>query len=379
MYFQQFCCCLTEDDINKTAIEVTETCDHSGHPQAEAATEADTPHQAPLHWASESSAAAKHRLSAVFADAITKNPEDVLSQPQTLGPSCRTRFPELGDLVMSMGGKKIGHDSKGNKKAFVLLAGQCAQVVDVDEDGDVRLRNILNVQSGWLFRKEFAYVQDQEREEMVAYQTEKEEVASSAKTAKHGAFDVIIQHSEGATVGLRLDTLCERHLEITEVAEDGLICTYNMTVQPEKKVREGYFVIGVGGKTCDRTAMLEHIEHSAALGQLFLRIAPNELIEAALDRIGGPLGLVVLAEPNCKSLLVHRVSVGCVEDYNLTVVPGRRIYDNDRIIEVNGVRGDCKRMLELTRKEGGMLNLVISRPVIDRSESNTTFDKRREQ
>ena len=64
----------------------------------------------------------------------------------------QTQFPKRGDLVQCLENDydRTANDSEGNKKAWKLSPGEVAQVEDVDEDGDFRLRNPSNVLSDWV-------------------------------------------------------------------------------------------------------------------------------------------------------------------------------------------------------------------------------------
>jgi len=72
--------------------------------------------------------------------------------------ACTSRWPVVGDAVYQMDDKVVGiKDSSGNKGAWKLPTGEKATVVEVDEDGDFKLRNPAGVVSGWTLRKYYSY------------------------------------------------------------------------------------------------------------------------------------------------------------------------------------------------------------------------------
>mmetsp|Transcript_27089 Transcript_27089/g.59003 ORF Transcript_27089/g.59003 Transcript_27089/m.59003 type:complete len:351 (+) Transcript_27089:64-1116(+) len=284
------------------------------------------------------------------------NPDDVLHKAMKAGPPCRKRMPKVGDIVMSMGGKKVGHDAFGAPKRWSLLAGQSAEVMEVDADGDFRLRNLQNIESGFLFRREFCFAIDPNLLE--EKQKEKERKQAEEEAPPPPPFDVELHKTaEDVSFGVRLDTMSHWHLGIVEVV-DGLVSVYNNTAAEELKIKPGFYITGINGEKCTRDAILEAMRK---VGPVTLRIAPAHIFEANLKR-DGKVGLVLLVEPQSNSLLVSRVSLGCADDYNKTAKPMRQIKENDRIIEVNGVAEDVNKMLELTRQESPELRLKISRP-----------------
>ncbi len=60
-------------------------------------------------------------------------------------------MPREGDAVKSLTAQKIDE--------WELQPGEVAIVVEVDKDGDFKLKNPSGTVSGWAFRKKFAYHQ----------------------------------------------------------------------------------------------------------------------------------------------------------------------------------------------------------------------------
>jgi len=78
------------------------------------------------------------------------------SEPQ--GIPCTSRRPVVGDQVISASGsREEAMDAAGNKGAWELQPGEVATVVEVDREGDFRLRNPQGNKSEIILRKFFVY------------------------------------------------------------------------------------------------------------------------------------------------------------------------------------------------------------------------------
>lgn len=86
--------------------------------------------------------------------------DTVMATLQALVP-CMSRWPNVGDEVVSVEWdslKSVLEDRQGNKDSWELLPGEIATVVEVDKDGDFRLRNPHGLESCATFRKDYGYV-----------------------------------------------------------------------------------------------------------------------------------------------------------------------------------------------------------------------------
>jgi hypothetical protein len=72
--------------------------------------------------------------------------------------SCSSRLPVRGDLVQHKDRKVALKDRDGNIGAWKLEHGEVAEVVEVDKDGDFRLRSPAGVVSGFAIAKDFVYL-----------------------------------------------------------------------------------------------------------------------------------------------------------------------------------------------------------------------------
>lgn len=75
-------------------------------------------------------------------------------------PAASSEAVHVGRLVCSRSGRSTwAEDENGTRKAWFLAAGRMAQVVEVDTDGDFRLRTPEGVCSGWVQREAFLPVE----------------------------------------------------------------------------------------------------------------------------------------------------------------------------------------------------------------------------
>jgi len=89
-------------------------------------------------------------------DAMDEHRRRVIYPRLQESTSCTSRFPVIGDMVCMNGDLEADHES-GRANAWQLLDGQVATVVDVDQDGDIKLRAPSGLVSGWVFREHFDY------------------------------------------------------------------------------------------------------------------------------------------------------------------------------------------------------------------------------
>jgi hypothetical protein len=304
-------------------------------------------------------------------------PGSQLSQKKP-GKPCTSRFPTVGDVVMCMGGKKLGHDAAGTPKMWVLNPGQDAEVVEVDADGDFRLRNSSGIESGFLFRAEFVYIAGAEGEEPVLVPEQKKRPSNADKNSNGGGdikaqaevkpmpigppaagwFEVALQKQQDTDkCGLHLDMLHEKAYQVIMVA-DGLVKAYNDTASDDKKILPGFFLMGINGQAGKR--MLDELQSQK---QLTLTISPSAKFTVQIERPAtGPLGLNLSYEDKCNSLLFIGCTTGSpVDVYNKTAPDEKKMVEGDRIVEINGVKGPSQ-MLE-TLKSATAITLQVERPL----------------
>eukprot|EP00927_Polykrikos_kofoidii_P049522 TRINITY_DN43573_c0_g1_i1.p1 TRINITY_DN43573_c0_g1~~TRINITY_DN43573_c0_g1_i1.p1 ORF type:complete len:1286 (+),score=188.76 TRINITY_DN43573_c0_g1_i1:151-4008(+) len=71
--------------------------------------------------------------------------------------SCAMRAPFVGERVISKAGERVARNRDGRHKAWRLAEGDFATVVDIDADGDFRLKNRYGVESLWQLRGNYLY------------------------------------------------------------------------------------------------------------------------------------------------------------------------------------------------------------------------------
>mmetsp|Transcript_74386 Transcript_74386/g.162687 ORF Transcript_74386/g.162687 Transcript_74386/m.162687 type:complete len:349 (+) Transcript_74386:128-1174(+) len=274
------------------------------------------------------------------------------------GKPCTSRMPVLGDQVVSTGGKRTGHDTHGTPKAWVLMPWQSAKVIEVDSDGDFRLVNDSGTESGFMFRREFAYLADP-NEATARYITDQ----SGTLIIRDSLFEVSLDLSQpGPDLGLVLDTLDPAAFEVLAV-NSGVAMTYNQKVPEAKKLCFGDFIVGVNGVQNDRERMLAELKKSAVT----LRVAPRIKFKVKFIKANGQTHGLVLApqapSQDSSTLLVREVkSGGCIDQYNRGAKAESKVQPGDRISDVNGIAGKPEVMLqELERCDD--VEMTIGRPV----------------
>lgn len=81
----------------------------------------------------------------------------------TLLTPCTSRCPLVGDRVQRLSLEETTlHDSSGGKDSWKLSPMEVAVVVEVDNDGDFRLRNTSGYESGFTFRQDYGYIKAEE-------------------------------------------------------------------------------------------------------------------------------------------------------------------------------------------------------------------------
>jgi hypothetical protein len=272
--------------------------------------------------------------------------------------------------------------------------------MEVDSDGDFRLRNDDNIESGFLFRAEFVYIAGKDNEETtpvpqqkmrpslvdksalgvvpiveneskagaiesevkaapIEQKSEPKLVPAAPPTTTAGSFEVMLQRN-GSTdkVGLHLDMTDETAFEIISV-QDGLVKSYNSTVPESKQIFPGYFVVGINGKPPK-----DNLADMSSSSQLKVQIAPRTIFTVTLTKSGtASFGMNLSYNDTCASMLLVGCAAGSVVDtYNKSAPPAELLNTGDRIIEVNGTSGNAKQMFE-AMKMATTLTLKVARPV----------------
>jgi len=299
----------------------------------------------------------------------TTKPAKPLASPRSkglkqVGNPCTSRAPLEGDFVISTGGKRTGHDVKGTAKAWISMPWQVAKVVQVDADGDFRLLNEQGVESGFMFRREFAFLAELGVQASPIKDQATKSLSRDSSAVRDRTFEVKLKCKDGAKLGLALDSSDVNAFEVLAV-DGGMALAYNQQAAQVVKLCFGDFIVGVNGQQGDKAAMLKELEKPIVV----LSVAPRVKFTAVIIKEAGEEpGVSCAYEAVSSTLLVQQVhgnmvSSGYVYKYNKSAAAGNTIEQGDRITEVNGIRTRPKEMLEEMTKSG-KLELVIGRPKV---------------
>lgn len=127
---------------------------------------------------------------------------------------------------------------------------------------------------------------------------------------------------------------------------------------PDKKIMPGDMISAVNGKTGNADLLLEEIQGTATLAFELSRETTIRIVRQKQ----GALGLKL--NPHSDMLEVVEVMSGMIREYNKVSKPSREVFPMDRIIEVNGIRGESEALLKgiLGISDGQEMQIVISRP-----------------
>eukprot|EP00928_Gymnodinium_smaydae_P099971 TRINITY_DN9692_c0_g1_i1.p1 TRINITY_DN9692_c0_g1~~TRINITY_DN9692_c0_g1_i1.p1 ORF type:complete len:847 (+),score=175.30 TRINITY_DN9692_c0_g1_i1:109-2649(+) len=247
--------------------------------------------------------------------------------------------------------------------------------------------------------------------------------AQASRSSQLGMFAVDIDRSRGSRLGIDIEHRDGRTLEVVHVSGDGLICRWNQ-LNPSKQVHTGDIIIEVNGVRGNSEQLVRQAERLSPLNIIVRRavdpasdaamgeevgsftvagvsrhlqsesqlefddeddnlldeenLSPESLYSIILDKSrGGRLGAQVDHE-NGRTLLIQSIGYGLLEEWNKFNMD-RRVSRGDRIIEVNGIRGDSVRLVneccknQLLRITLQVPSLIADRPAVhdDRADRST--------
>lgn len=270
--------------------------------------------------------------------------------PVQLGKPCTSRFPQTGDLVLSAGGKRTGHDTEGRPKEWVLMPWQVAEVVEVDTDGDFRLVNENGKESGFMFRSEFVYVASPDEEPA--------EARLAKALGRFKPFEVKLTRPVDQQWGLMLDHV-EGNCEIVKIIS-GACAAYNKDAPKAANLYPGDFIVGLNGKKPSEV-MAKELEKT----DVQITVAPRFAFKATITKPAGEMpGLTCTFKDTSASLVVtqvHQNSPAATYNARSVLDVANRVRIGDRISEVNGKSGNPKEMLQEMQATSCM-ELVVGRP-----------------
>lgn len=158
-------------------------------------------------------------------------------------------------------------------------------------------------------------------------------------------------------VGLELDVVGGISAMIMNITS-GAAELYNEKASPDAQLQVGDFIVAVNGVSSNTREMGLATKLGTKLDFLVRR--PTEL-SLSLDRNGNfsPFGLEIEYLPRGKSLFVRSINAGIVEEWNRKN-PGKEMKVNDRIVQINSIRGDMHKFMQIIRGES-QIDLVFVR------------------
>lgn len=160
------------------------------------------------------------------------------------------------------------------------------------------------------------------------------------------SFSVTLQKEEG-TLGLGLDVADSITATITSVSRNSVVAIWNTNTSSELIIRPNDRIVEANGSRGNSKELIWHLKLDSELHLLVQR--PTEV---SLTFIKGqlPLGVEITCTPEASTLLIVAVTHGCIQNWNERS-RGPKVKKNDRIIEVNGVRGCAKELFKLLTGE----------------------------
>jgi len=160
-------------------------------------------------------------------------------------------------------------------------------------------------------------------------------------------------------LGLDIDSSDSKTLLILKV-RDGPVKDWNTRTSKELRVRHLDRIIEVNGVSDDSTRLQDIIKAERDL--LLLTIKRSKEVSCVLEKgSSGPttkIGLDIV-HSGMESLLIKRVKEGLISDWN-SKNPDRPVKVGDRIVQINGKRGDSNKLLDMVAVEQ-KLDITFSR------------------
>lgn len=166
----------------------------------------------------------------------------------------------------------------------------------------------------------------------------------------------ITKPAKDSAIGLELDTVGGVSGMVMSIM-DGCIRTYNASAPAGNQVQPGDFIMGVNGSTGNTSTMARLASDNLKLEMQFRR--PAEYTVTLEKSAKSSLGLELEYTGIGKSLLISQIAEGLAMEWNRTHSEGK-VLETDRIVAVNGFRGEASKLLDMCSK-AGKLELRILR------------------
>jgi hypothetical protein len=168
-------------------------------------------------------------------------------------------------------------------------------------------------------------------------------------------YTVEVERTENNPVGLecvvtKSDELCVMSIEL------GPFLDWNMMHAKSTQIWEGDRIVEVNNIKQNSQAMLSSISVDCILSITFRR---RSEFEVKISKNGEPLAIDINCKMSREGLQVNKVHEGLISAWN-EANPTRQILEKDRIVEVNGLRGEPKILLETVKASSDLTLKMIS-------------------
>eukprot|EP00405_Crypthecodinium_cohnii_P052411 CAMPEP_0206601648 /NCGR_PEP_ID=MMETSP0325_2-20121206/46779_1 /ASSEMBLY_ACC=CAM_ASM_000347 /TAXON_ID=2866 /ORGANISM="Crypthecodinium cohnii, Strain Seligo" /LENGTH=236 /DNA_ID=CAMNT_0054113709 /DNA_START=169 /DNA_END=875 /DNA_ORIENTATION=- len=173
------------------------------------------------------------------------------------------------------------------------------------------------------------------------------------------SFEAQITFDKGLS-GWQLDSVDGNRLRILEVFPTGPVAEYNASVEPERQIMPGDFVVEVNGMSKSALDMCRLMQSA---GSVRLQVRRPEVFQTvSLPKGEGQIGLDLSYHPQGRSLIIRDLcEAGMIPTYNQSAARADQIHPGDYILAVNGTTGTPQELVkELTSAK--MVALRVSRP-----------------
>lgn len=178
-------------------------------------------------------------------------------------------------------------------------------------------------------------------------------IEEPAATEIDAEYSVTIDRTGGTSLGIDLSKKDDKALIIVSI-KSGLVSKWN-DENPSNKIEVNDRIVQVNGSRGDRQALLDECKTMQILEMKVLR----GKYSVTLDRTDGARVGLNLDKTDDKALVIAAVNGGLIGKWN-DDNPRNKVAVNDRIIEVNGIQGD-RRMLLDECKMDKVLKLTLIR------------------
>lgn len=179
---------------------------------------------------------------------------------------------------------------------------------------------------------------------------------SAGSTGVKGEYTICVDKPIGGITGLELDPLDKKTMQVCNVRA-GVIRSYNTTAPPELQVKEGDIIVAVNGVRGDASQMITRFKEDMTIELALFRPRPWRI--SIKQKPGDLLSSLKCAASGISLLLVDVPRT--IKDFNACNARSA-LREDDRIIAVNGINNDVRKML-LEVDRASNLDLVLIRSV----------------